>query len=227
MKSESLRKRLFREAVFAAAALAVGAVILFAISVAVNNIEQEATIMRNDQGTLMAKITSAESEYKAVVTAWERYKDIPPQRLPSGDGLNTSSSRLRAAKPVIESLKSRYRLGSLEITFSNIEPDLSFNAGGSIIAFKNEIRFTFKSASDELILSFLNDLIRDFPGYLRFKDIELRRSTNDRMTASALQSMAKSGGSADALVDGSATMIWVTLKDIPGKKADSASPGGT
>ena len=121
--------------------------------------------------------------------------------------LSDLPSRIAILQPTLQNLKVRYRLAVLDISLTNVAPLISEQEQKNYITHFNTVTLTFGGLSDELLMSFLQELFETLPGYIRVEKLELRRKT--LITPSVLGQIQNS--SIPLVVEGTVVFTWKTV----------------
>ncbi len=209
MKFFNLKKMLIKEAITIFIILLITGGIFYGAIFWEGGLEKDLNSIKAEIRNINAQEISEKKGYEALVDAIESYAKIPERRLPTAEGMNKYSSRIRISTPIIESLKNKYRLTKLNISFTAVELEQKRRRFKEIKVLSNNLTVDFEGMSDELILSFTEAIIGEFPGYLIMNRLEINRS--EGITSDILDSM-RDGGELIPLVKGAMVFEWKTLQ---------------
>lgn len=212
MKLTLLIKQAVRELVIFAGVLIVIGGVTYAMYSRKMTQEGELTSLKKEMGKMTNQIASSLKEIKAVIEALESYKNFAEKNKPTVSGLDKPASRIREARPIIEDLKDRYKFGALDVTFSNIETGDESTASEDYKVVKNNIEIIYTAVTDELVLSFIHDMLTQLPGYLQLSNFTIQRRVD--IIPNLVQELAKQP-QFPPLVEGTIVFSWKTLKGEP------------
>jgi len=219
MKLDTEKKKLFKEIGVIAGILFAAWLVLYYTSSYEASLEENLSSETRKYNEIKAKADSLRIEHKNLVVSSEEYRNINKNRLPTEDGFSSTSSRIRAVRPIIEEMKKLYRFPVLDVTFSNISDKSKEFGAKTVVVLENEISIKFEGMSDELVFSFVEDFIKALPGYLNIKDFNIKRKSN--LTPEIL-TLLKNSKEIKPLVEGTIVFVWDTLKDENAKANDEA-----
>lgn len=210
MKFDIEKKKLIKESVIAASVLFVAFSIYGFVSYYTGTMESDIQDAENAKMQAIRTTLKEEEAYKNIVESFEVYKAIPTSKLPHPDGLANAASRIRTARPVIEEFKKQYFISNVDVTFSNVD-EIPAENGNSVGIVTNRITIEMDTLTDELFLSFLHRLIKDFPGYLTIEQMDVRRDVP--LTPEIITRIKR--GDKPSLVNGEVRLLWKVLKGSP------------
>ena len=109
----------------------------------------------------------------------------------------TTAARIRAARPLVESMKDKFFMSSIDITFSNIEAVKEQMGKNTFDVYTNSMNVTMESYTDSHVYAFLSALEDIFPGYLMLEDLQIdgkgtfQPNTIEKIRSGEIKSMAK------------------------------------
>jgi hypothetical protein len=162
-------------------------------------IQRETALSRN-------RIVKLEDENNRFIQQQLRFNRIPKRQ--RDVQLNDLPSRIAVLQPTLQNLKVRYRLAVLDINLTNVAPFIAAQDQKKYATQFNTITLNFGGLSDELILSFLQELFRTLPGYIRVEKMEMKRDLE--ITQDVLGQIQ--GQSIPVLVSGSIVFTWKTVR---------------
>jgi len=215
MKVDQIRKKFIKEAAVVAVIICAVIFVFYMVNSYKTGLENELSKIKRDSKTISSKVMSSKIDRDNFRISLETYRKISENKLPTLEGFANTSSRIRAARPVVEELKKKYNFPVLDITFSNIaEKSKEYNAK-TLSVLENDITFKFQGMSDELVFSFIMEFMKKLPGYVKLKDIDMKRASPD-VNEAVLRSIRVSIKPIP-LVTGNITFSWDTLKQNDSK----------
>lgn len=223
IKLTQLKKKLIKDTLILAGALAVvGGITAWGVTRQYST-QSALDELKNQSQREISDAQKAQQEYEETVAAFNRFKTIPKHRLPADD-FDTIQSRIRAVRPVIEVLETRYRLTQLDVKISKIDDPVPVEQDPSYLLISSDLTIQFQAPTDEFVFSFIHMLIDQLPGYLYLKDLDISRE--EQITTKLLQQISASR-SPVPLVKGTLTLGWKTLKKKPNDTtAQNGNPNG-
>lgn len=169
---------------------------------------REDTLAQMQRDTALAKnaIVRLEEDNNRFIQQQLRYNRIPENQ--RDVQLNDLPSRIAILQPTLQALKVRYRLAVLDISLTNVAPFVAAQNQTRFATQFNTITLTFGGLSDELILSFLQELFQTLPGYIRVEKLDMKRDLE--ITPEILGQVQ--GRSIPVLVSGSVVFTWKTVR---------------
>lgn len=188
-----------------------GAILLAAIIMGYSFYDRQSredTLAQHQRDTALARnrIVKLEDENNRFIQQQLRYNRIPERQ--RDVQLNDLPSRIAVLQPTLQNLKVRYRLAVLDINLTNVAPFVAAQNQKKYAIQFNTVTLTFGGLSDELILSFLQELFYTLPGYIRVDKMEMKRDLE--ITQDVLGQIQ--GQSIPVLVSGSITFTWKTVR---------------
>ena len=162
MKIEQLKKRFTREAMIICAVVALFAALYAGAYYYRSSAEEAAETAQNEQMRVQGQIGSSKTEVGELGKAIARYQNLKEPNLPTLEGYDNTSSRIRAVRPVIEELKNRYKFATLDVTFAGIGPSASLE-GEHFQIIESTMEIAFTGPSDELVLAFIHEMLTACP----------------------------------------------------------------
>ena len=171
---------------------------------------REDDLAKNQREIALARnrIVKLEDENNRFIQQQLRFNRIPVRQ--RDVQLSDLPSRIAVLQPTLQNLKVRYRLATLDINLTNVAPYLSAQDQNRYATQFNTITLTFGGLSDELILSFLQDLFQTLPGYIRVEKMELKRELE--ITQVVLGQIQ--GQTIPVLVSGNVVFTWKTVRRL-------------
>lgn len=151
-------------------------------------------------------IVKMEDDNNKFIQMQLHYNRIPDKQRDMN--LSDLPSRIALLQPTLQSLKVRYRLAVLDISLTNVAPLISTQEQKGYDTHFNTVTLTFGGLSDELLLSFVQELFETLPGYMRVEKMELKREAE--ITPAILGQIKNS--SIPLLVNGSVVFTWKTVR---------------
>lgn len=210
IKITLLKKKLMKDAAIVLGAVVVaGGCMAWGMATSAGIHEKLDQLKRQSQKAI-SDAQKEQEEYEATIAAFNRFENIPQHRLPASD-YDTIQSRIRALRPVVETLEERYKFSKLDVKISKLDdPVAASNADYLII--KSDLTIEFEGLTDEYVYSFIHALIQDLPGYLYLQELKINKL--QPITPVLLQ-QASASGTSTPLVSGSMMLAWRTIKPVP------------
>lgn len=211
MKVTQLKKILLREAALIGAVVAGFGVLYSGAFYYRSSAQTELNNMLAEHNKVKGEVTSTKTEVGDLGQSIEQFVGITEQNMPTIEGYDNTSSRIRAIRPIIEELKNRLKFATLDVTFAGLGISDNFdNDQFQVVDSTMEVLFT--GPSDELVFSFIHEVLTRTPGFLEVKSLELRRSgqINDELLRKTADDR-----SIPVLVEGKVIFNWRTLKGEP------------
>jgi len=171
-----------------------------------NSKEDDLDKVKKDIKKIKSNISTIKNERKQAMLSYETFNSIPENKLPTKSGFESSVERQRIAKKVLLDLNDKYRFTAMDPKLS--PPGLK-ESTALIDIISSPLDINFDGMSDELVLSFVNDLKEKLPGYLKMTKLNIkRRGAIDSETLEKI----KVTSSYLPLVSGAVSFEWYTLK---------------
>ena len=148
--------------------LIVSAGVVFAGTSGKRSLEEELAALNKKSTQLISEAAARQQEYEETLRAFEIYENIPEHKLPANDYDNIQS-RIRISRPIIERLKRKYKFTGLDVRLSKINPETPLKKGDNYVIVSNEVTIDFDGLTDDLVYSFIEELIHEIPGYLHLR----------------------------------------------------------
>ncbi len=213
MKLIELKKQLKKQLLVTGTVLVVAGTVTFGAYWWSSSLINEEKSLKLNVNQITGQISQSESEYGDLISSIDQYRNFDEKYKPTAEGFDKPSSRIRAARPIIEALKNKYRFGDMDVVFSNpqvIAPPA--NEPNLYTEVVNEIEIKFRALSDELVFAFIHDLISNFTGYISLNMLEIRRI---RTPNASVFSVLEQSNEFIPLVKGKMQIKWTTLKGQP------------
>ena len=206
MRIALLQEELIKAA-WVAGGIALGALIITGYSF-YDRQNREDNLAQIDRDLALAnnQIVKLEEDNNKFIQTQLRYNRIPDKKREVN--LSDMASRIALLQPTLQGLKVRYRLAVLDISLTNVAPLVSAQDQKRYLTHFNTVTLTFGGLSDELILSFLQELFETLPGFIRVEKMEMKRTTE--ITSAVLGKIQNS--SIPVLVSGSVVFTWKTVR---------------
>lgn len=216
MKIDDLKKKFKKEAIMLSAVLAFLGVIYTAVFMKHSGSEEDYEKITQEINSINGQARTIRTDYENYKLSNKTFSELPEHKRLTDD-LDSTAARIRAARPIIEALKERYKFVKLDVTFSPINEDTE-NASGSksVIVLNNELSVEFEGMSDELVFSFMDSLSEELPGYLQLTRLRIDRA--DDINQKLLNKISQER-SLYPTVRGNMTFTWKTLKTKPDPNA--------
>ena len=176
--------------------------------------QQQYNWLRSDISSFNRKIENLNKKTLEFSDAVKKWNEI------GGDEKKLGGLRISEAKELIDTLKERYKLSDLEISFSKPKELTGGELASDVISvIESEVNLTLKAVTDEYLLNVIYALKKEFPGYIQIKSFSMSRS--GEVTKEILQMLSK--GENPGLVNAQVDFIWRDLKykqEVPSKKDD-------
>jgi hypothetical protein len=197
-----LKKRLIKNSAIAF----VLAIIYFGSSYYETASGEQITTLTNEIATLNNQINSKQAEFTEAETNLKKFLNINKSDLPTKDGYAAGYLRVGEIITRLDELKRIYSFKKLDFTIDEIKQS-SRTQATNFDSFENTINITFEGATDEYVVSFINDLNFLLPGYLEVTKLNI--SKNDDVTP---KNIKKYSDSNFYFVNGIIKITWITLK---------------
>jgi hypothetical protein len=170
------------------------------------NREDTLAQVENDLALAKNQIVKLEEDNDKFLQLQLHYNRIPDKQ--RDINLSDLPSRLAILQPALQNLKVRYRLAVLDISLTNVAPLVGTQEQKGYITHFNTITLTFGGLSDELMMSFLQELFETLPGYIRVEKLVMNRKIE--ISPAVLAQIQNS--SIPVLVEGSVVFTWKTVR---------------
>jgi len=206
-KLAKAKKDLVKTSTISLAIVAVFGGLVFGILQYKHSKEDDLKKIKKDIKSIKSNISSIKNERKQAMLSYKTFNSIPKNKLPTDSGYETSVERQRIAKKILLELNEKYRFTAMDPKLA--PPELK-ESNDLIEIISSPLDINFDGMSDELVLSFVNDLRESLPGYLKMTKLNIkRRGAIDSETLEKI----KVTSSYLPLVSGAATFEWYTLKN--------------
>ena len=205
MKIAVLREELIQTA-WAVGAILLGVLLITGYSF-YDRQSREDALAQTQRDISLAKnqIRKLEDDNNQFVQMKVRYNQIPESK--RAVGLNALPARIALLQPALQDLKIRYRLAVLDISLTNVAPLVTAEPNKRYGASLNTVTLRFGGLSDELLLSFLQELFETLPGYIRVEKLEMKR---DAAISPAILGQIRAS-STPLVASGAVTFSWKTV----------------
>ena len=224
MKVNRLKRKLNKDALYATAIFVLVSIIAGLTWMKAMQDEQEIQRIKGEISNLDADYLRTRDKIDKAKKQLTDFMALPENKIPTANVDTDITSWIREAREPLLKLKNSYKLNSLDLSLT---PPTELKDGAfkrdSVMAISSKVTLKFDAASDELIFSFVDDLINHFPGYVRVESIDITRSGEITET---MLSQVIAQGTAPSLVNGTLVFEWVKLKHII-KSAPGAMPTTT
>lgn len=172
-------------------------------------IEDDIDRVKRETIALNKEVVDTKNKNILIAESLKIYKELPSQKL-ANISLGDASSRIRVSRPIIDELRTRYKINEINVNFSKVE-DASgkFNVKG-VTVFTNQITIDYKALTDELVFSFIDALIKKLPGYVNVEKFEMTRQAE--INKEILDTVRRPSAPLPSLVAGQIVLSWWTLK---------------
>ncbi len=215
MRISAIKKQFIREGGILAGIIGVLVAIFLYVSGEKEGLEKQLSGIKNESNRIVQATSNAENRNQLIVESLEIYKTLPRQRLPSTN-LHLAPQRVRDIRPILDSLKSRYKLSMKDTNLSPIEDATKELKTEHVLVYRNQITISFEALTDELAMSFCYALIRELPGYATISNVGLKRI--GAITPEVISSIQAREDELPYLVEGTVVFNWWTLRAKPEEK---------
>ncbi len=206
MKIELIKKQLQLKALkFLPVVVVLFVIFMVSYNYASSN-KEKITANENKIRGLNAQIEQSRSDYGQSEKLLSEYLMIKKDKMPTPSGYAVGRDRLKVLLPVIQEMKGRYFFKKLNFSLSEIKKGIA----PGVVKFdmyQNTISIDFAGATDEFVLSMINDLKILLPGYLNVSALTLVRELD--INQETTNGYLPENGS--AIVTGSVELEWTTL----------------
>ncbi|NDF12849.1 MAG: hypothetical protein EB060_08590 [Proteobacteria bacterium] len=220
-KIAALKRRLIKEGAILGGAL-IGLIIIYFVFVfRLSSIQDDIDRVKRETIAINKETFDTKTKNVLIAESLKIYKDLPSQKL-TNISLADAASRIRVSRPIIDELRTRYRINEINVNFSKVEDASSkFNVKG-LTVYTNQITIDYKALTDELVFSFIDALIKKLPGYVNIEKIEMARQ--DEITNEVMSEVRKPNAPLPSLVAGKIVLNWWTLKQQEPGDASAETP---
>lgn len=208
MEAKALQKDLFvKIAILTGILLVIGGGVFY-LEKTIDDISQKKDWLRNEVNTIKDQLDGLNKktlEFSEAVKTWES--------LPSGKK-ELQGLRINKAKDILDGYKIKYKLPVLETAFSKpTEEKLndSRDSSETIIVISSNVSIQFEGLTDQYIIGFIQELMKDFPGYIQVTNLVITRAGEP--TKEILRKISL--GEMPGLIKGKIEFIWRDLKYRP------------
>jgi len=203
-KLSILKKKLITRLIKSAIMLAGCAIAFGAAYYFYQDAEDEAKVLQSRDGQLKRKIIELESKNDSSGSILQKYKTLQSESKIKPLDLN----RKRISN-LLNELSEAYRINNLDIQIGDVKErknGVFNNNTGTIIT--TEILLRYDSPSDIHSFAFIDELLKEFPGYINLKSFTTRRA--QQVDESTLRALVK-GGRAN-FMNSSVKFEWLGLR---------------
>lgn len=175
----------------------------FILGIQEGNLTKEKNDKQAEVSFLSKKVAALEAKKTEIIESTKIWNQLPERQKKIGDGL-----RLDAIKNLLSDYADRYQIHELSINFStpNELPE-PYKTDSAVIE-SSKISLTFSSINDENILSFIETILRDAPGYVTVNYFKLTRQAS--ISPALLEDIRK--GVVPKLVSAELSLQWNNSK---------------
>ncbi|GEM_PF-1873857 len=219
-KTAFMKKRIAVEVGIFVGVLAVIAGAMYGIKSWYTSVDQQRNTLRSELSAAESRISEITRQIDDSGTSSEIFNDIRSKK----DNLSFTFERDQVAERLAV-LRDKYRLSSLSLTVS---PESEINIprlqNMSMKAVYTVIDLKFGAMSDTHVFSFIDDLQRSMPGFVRVDDITIEREK--AMDVTIFRQMSR--GAVPQMISGSLSFKWIGLRPltVPNTEAGAMPIGG-
>lgn len=211
-----LQKRLIAKlTVVTAICLVICALIVISIYQYQSSIQDDLDKIKKETSSINGEIQKIENSQKSIRDAYDNFKNIRRNRIPTENTYNSSVARQITAKDILTELSQKYqfitllpRLTPPKIKGSDNRRRRNQRNNELLATIESKMEIRFEAMSDELVYGFIEDAQKHFPGYLKLINLNINRR-ND-INADVLLKMKETNRPL-ALVTGSLEFVWYTV----------------
>jgi len=172
---------------------------------------EDAGRIQDEIRALESQIHRTQKAYQELADVLEEYNEIPEQSRPTEDGYSNSAARIRASRPIIDELREKFTMQTLDARLSSVDYDKKFNSHPKDIStIYSTLTIDFQSSDDVTAYAFIDDLINKMPGYLYLESLKMEH-IDDISSPDFLRTLSELE-TEPALVVGKMEFSWRTLK---------------
>jgi hypothetical protein len=153
----------------------------------------------------LTTITKRAKEVRDATNVWQKLNE----KHKKSDGLKIDS-----IKGLFDDFKKKYKLSDVDVDLSAPVELADVYKTETTVVVSSKVTVQFKGITDEYVLSFVDAVQKDLPGYVRIENLQFSRI--GEISEDVVRRVSK--GEFPGLVGGSITFQWRGLKDIPAKK---------
>lgn len=210
-KYKHLRKRTLTETGIAAALVLVTAGAMFAVSGMRDGAEKERKSMQSKVQSVKREADKSKERLESAGASMTLYDALKKER----DAMSLTLDR-QEMTALLGQLKEKYRLSSLNLQISSEIPyeDEELKTM-KLDVVSSDVRLDFGGISDQHLFSFVNELRRKLPGFVRVKEVSLNR--NKIFDIEAMRQISQ--GAKLEMVSGTLAFQWFGYPEVK-KKAN-------
>jgi len=219
MKYDVIKKSLIKELIVTSMIIAAAWAVYYGKTLHEDSLKDDLNKIKREISQESSAVKSTQKDYENISQSLEIYEKIPKIKLPTEHGYNNLSARIKDSKPIILELISKYNFFDFNVIIS--PPENTTHKGlKEHLIYTDEIKLNFYAASDELVYSFIDEIIERIPGYIFPKEVNIRRMndiTQDFLnyTSGVSQDPEKRSSNINYPIKGSLTFVWSTIKGEP------------
>lgn len=212
MKVNRLKRKLNRDGLYVLAVFVLILIISGLAFMKASQDEMELQRIKSEANNLSAEYSKLKGKIDNAKNNIDVYMNLPRNKIADENVSTDVTDWIRNARDPLLKLKNQYKINTLDLSLT---PPVETKTGElnreSILPISSKVTLKFGVASDELLFSFVDSLIKEFPGYVRIESIEATRSgeITDQLIAQVAQQ-----GVAPTLVHGTIIFEWIQLKHI-------------
>lgn len=217
-----LKKRLIKISILASGGVLASLALYFYLSSALDETVRYAKQVDNEMLIIQKRTGDTRNQNEVIARAVRIYNDLPPPKRSTPE-LEDTASRIRAAKPLIDEFRIRYKFSDINIKFSKVENVTSDFKLKNVSVFKNVITIDYKALTDELVFAFIDSMIQRMPGYITVTSIEMTRVSD--ITPAVIKSLLTRQPTIPFLVTGKITFHWWSISEAKSKPPENKKEG--
>lgn len=226
MKVNRLKRKLNKDVLYVLAVFVLTLIISALAFMKASQDEMELQRIKSEANNLSAEYSKLKDKIDKAKSSIDVYMNLPRHKIADENVSTDVTDWIRNARDPLLKLKNEYKINTLDLSLT---PPVETKNGELnreyILPVSSKVTLKFGVASDELLFSFVDSLIREFPGYVKIESIESTRSgeITDQLIAQVVQQ-----GLAPTLVSGTIIFEWTQLKYIVKNKptADTNQSNG-
>jgi len=185
--------------------IAISAGLFWGINLKLNDLNDQITISQNKTNDQRDKLTELENKIRDIVEAsklWEKLNNKGEKR----NGVEIDAFRI-----LLSNLTKYYQINEkVDVSLTNPVEVVDANKKSSTIIVETIVSLSVSGISDELLLKFLDSLIKNTPGFIRIDSLEMNRKS--LINQDVIMDAKK--GKFDNLVDMKIIFNWRDFKDL-------------
>lgn len=212
------RKKLIKEGlVIAGVVVAIG--VVTAMVVGWDEAAQAAKVQAQSLlSTAQSEVDIAKAQLSSIDEHMEAYRELDEKRDNEVYELNRAVFQDQMA-----ALRAQYRLSELSLQLAPEQKlEMPALANNEVEAFSAEVKLTLASMTDQHVYSFVQAMQRSLPGFVKLKQMTLKRNLN--FDVNVLRQISK--GDSVKMVSGDVVFDWIGLAPKPKAKTPKANKDG-